>query len=392
MESQSKVDKLFVGRLKQLPVPEPVQKKWDKDIYMRLVQHVCSAVQSLPISKKREERLIEVTLCMAGKDETRLSSPWTRPQGDSVILHPLVWISCNDQPGREKISQDIQGLSYLDDFCSKFKLWHPHVSKKAPWPCAEMSDSSKDTEKPQIIRTIFEVEWDSESSTATGAPARFTVLTKQDSAVFCSTIGGTIVIDKQIYGLTSAHGLTNGYAQLSKGQNDQRGPGTDSDSLSDSGDESETSDEIKTGVGKKMPALMWQATFRAHDRHWAHLSNPKHVAYLGQGTSGSDYSLPESAPRTSDFALFVAALPRMQRNTYLDKQSLKHRHVEGHHLINDLKAGEVLIIAKNEESPLEGYLLDVRSSIIIRGTVIHTKKIQVHFAACKCCLGYHVHR
>jgi hypothetical protein len=212
--------------------------------------------------------------------------------------------------------------------------------------------------------------------TACGMVAKFTV---HDSSQSLSTIGGLILVDDSVFGLTTAHGIISCLAapkMSSDTDTEEDTSESDSDSESPTPVESSSSrnEPHAYGNASSKPARNIQITGRDV---WSPILLPNVISYKGRGTVSGDYALPMQSPSVSDFALvdlddkLVGALT----NTYRDPSTSIIEEISGSLCNNQLSAGEVLVITSS--NTIQGFLLDGIGSIILRGTTMRTRKIQI---------------
>jgi hypothetical protein len=58
--------KLYVGKMRDLPCPPPVESKWMGEIRLRLIKDLLLVLQILPRLMSSKETIIELELCMVG--------------------------------------------------------------------------------------------------------------------------------------------------------------------------------------------------------------------------------------------------------------------------------------------------------------------------------------
>jgi len=391
-----KVDKLYVGLLKELPPPILVQEKWDQEVLPDLERRLCQATSLLSKSMPDEEVITELVLCMAGKK--CLPAYVTLKPGaicpkDPVALNPTVWIYCGSQKCKKRVSKAIRNLAYLTHFLDRFGMDSPHASLHAPWPAVE----EQLPQSPRLTGNIDNVSFaiqdrTSSQKTICGARAKFTVETSNGIIERYSTIGGLIVVNNSLFAVTSAHAMMNcwreGHHSTSSGETESTSnvPSdavsdceTSSDSEFDSSTDSPYSSPARMTFMKR-PSLEAKWTYGAKRCTWTDSQLPKIMAYMSQGSTEGDYSFPDPAPSTSDFALVDLGSVVQLSNEYLNPDLNTVVTISDHVPTIELLSGDVWIIASCDNVPVKGYLLEADASIILRGTVMRTKKIQVAFA------------
>jgi len=389
-----KVRKLYVGLLRDLPPPVAVQEKWDLEVRPDLERHLCQATSLLSKSLRDEEVITEAVLCMAGKKCTPSSVllvPGATCPQQSVALKPTVWIYCGGRKCKKKVESVVRSLAYLDHFLDKFYMEPAYVSLHAPWPAAGESTLDGLHAQKQGHEISFSIQRPSlGQSNICGAKVKFIIQTSDGILERVSTFGGMIVVDNKVYGLTSAHAIVNHIIQNSFRGHAARieptsdGSNSDSEYEGSSDSESETSDESFYSLPRQMTHADRPTTESQHfqgraEGPWTKLSLPKIVAYMGNGTTSGDYFFPISSPKTSDFALIdLGTLPTLQ-NGFHDPDQGTIMDISHYIPTSNLSQGEVWIITSCSDQPFRGYLLNGSASLILRGTSLHTKKIQVAF-------------
>ena len=229
----------------------------------------------------------------------------------------------------------------------------------------------RDVEGRQLTLS-FAVQRRYDIPSACGIKTRFSV---HESGSSFSTIGGLVLVDNAVFGLTTAHGII-GCVAASK-----TAPSSDTDEdTSESGSDTEIQLPAKSSVPKNRHHVHSKdsriATQGTAQHEWSPVSVPSVVSYKGRGTLTGDYSLPTQSPPMSDFALIDpdAKFMSILKNIYRDPSTSSIQEIAGSLSNDQLSAGDVLIITSSNVTP--GYLLDGTASVILRGTAMRTKKIQ----------------
>jgi hypothetical protein len=372
-----------------------VQGEWEKDIRPMLEIHLCQATNMLPKSMRDEDLITEPVLCMAGKKcsptSVSLQSNATCPE-DPILLRPTVWIHCGSKKCKKKVLDAVRQLSYLNHFLGKLDMEPPHVSLHAPWPAAEEYLPPQPLLAENVDKVSFAVQ-DSTSSLRTiyGARARCTFRTSQGIVERYSTIGGLIVVENSLFAITTAHTIVNcsvdSHSSISiraTGSNPSSNTGSDSETSTDS--------EADASYGNlhPLPTAMTSARRSSVDLGephgttegtWKTSQLPGILAYMNRGTTNGDYSFPISAPSTSDFALVDPGSVLQLSNEYYNRDDNTIETISGHIPTSELLSGDVWIITSCGIAPRKGYLLAGDTSVILRGTIMRTKKIQVAVAS-----------
>lgn len=388
-----KIDKYYVGLLKEVRPPSPVQTKWDQEVRPDLERHLCRATSMLPKSMQDKEVITEPILCMAGKKRLPISIPLNAGvtySNDSVALYPTVWIHCGSKKCKKKVVEAIRLLSYLDRFLVTFDMDAPHASLYAPWPAAR----GDPPQSPRLMGRFEQVSFaiqdsTSDSGTICGARARFTFETSNGIVERYSTIGGLVVVGDSLFAMTTAHTIVNCWSKYSHsalsgqtGSTSNTSSDTDPDLVtsSESGDDASTdsSDSPSTRMASlNRPSIELEEVHETRDGMWMDAQPPKIIAYMDQGTTNGDYSFPIRAPRTSDFALIDPGSITTLSNEYYNPEHNTIVTISDHVSTGELLCGDVWIITSCGNAPLKGYMLEGDASMILRGTIMHTKKIQV---------------
>jgi hypothetical protein len=219
------------------------------------------------------------------------------------------------------------------------------------------------------------------------------VVCNHQSRTIDSTIGGIVVVDGRLCGLTTAHGIVNHILNHERGsrleeeqdeQEDEGEKGEDTEGSSEYESDDTSSGGSQYSVQEKTRLLAarserdgFQDNKKPQDS--IRLELPKVLRYLDRGTAVGDYSLTLRSPATNqaDFLLIdlEPAGPAAQRNV-MHKQG-GPLSIRDHVPAYDLVQGEVDIITGNNGYPVKGYLLRGDTSLILRGNLIRTRKIQV---------------
>ncbi|OCK81911.1 hypothetical protein K432DRAFT_424542, partial [Lepidopterella palustris CBS 459.81] len=391
-----KVDKLYVGLLRELPPPSPVQGKWDKEVQPDLERHVCQATSMLSKSMRDEEVITELVLCMAGKkcSPTSVSlGPGETCPKDPVALNPTVWICCGSKKCKKKVLEAIRNLTYLNSFLVKFCMEAPYASLQAPWPAAEERppQSPRLTEKFDNISFAIQ-DRTSGLKTICGARVRFTIETSNSIVERYSTIGGLIVVENSLFAITSAHAIVNCLLESSHSASSDETEST-SNVSSDAGSDCETSSDSGSDVSAdspyssparitstKRPSLEAEKVRETKEGMWTDSQLPEILAYMNRGTIKGDYIFPDPAPSSSDFALVDPRSVVQLSNEYYNPDYDTFATISDHIPTRELLSGDVWIIISCGNAPVKGYMLEGNASVILRGTVMRTKKIQVAVA------------
>jgi peptide-N4-(N-acetyl-beta-glucosaminyl)asparagine amidase len=340
-------------------------------------------------SLRDEEIITEAVLCMAGKKcspTSFLLAPGATCPKHPVALKPTVWIHCGSKKCKKKVLGTIRNLAYLNHFLDKFYMEPPYVSLHAPWPAGEEYHKDAPRSEAKTTKITFAIQHSaSDANTICGSLVRFTLKTPDGVFQHRSTMGGIIIAGNSLYGLTSAHAVVNQVLRSSNSQStnlletgDYTSSDEDSDYETSSDTESETSSSsLARSTFTGTPVAEISRTHEFKEGEWVECELPNIVAYMGRGTITGDYSFPNSAPEKSDFVLIdLASLP-IWSNAFYDPVTGMLTNISESIPKAELDQGEVWIVSDDPDNFVKGYLLEGNASVILRGTVMHTRKIQV---------------
>lgn len=222
-----------------------------------------------------------------------------------------------------------------------------------------------------------------------GARARFVIEALDQTFESYSTMGGFLFIDGSLFAMTSAHAMKNALRESSQNESgqDTKSPSdllsdTDSGCETSSDEGSEVSDDSLDSVRAPVTSVLksppkGKRVVDTKKGTWTTLPLPRVLAYMNNGTTNGDYSLPDPAPQTSDFALVNTEFATPRMNEYFDIDRDTSVTISDHTPTRELSSGYVWICS---DVPIRGYLLEGDASVILRGTIMRTKKIQVALA------------
>jgi hypothetical protein len=361
----------YIGLLKDIPPPQTVKEKWDSQMRDYLLDSICDVTKRLKLSDN--DLTIEVELYMTAKAETHNSfdsSSITIALPSTVVLEPTVWVFCSSRRCKRKVKEIIEDLPRLKQFMIQHQI-------KGPATCSGSPEINRETETTGQKTSLF-VEAPLEGAVP-GLKARFLITTENRIIERRSTIGGLIMIEDTLYAITTAHTLF----ELAEGDDKaEEGSsfGSDDDSVSKSGSDSESDPEDKSP--SELPAKRGP---RAHQHTsptadpgpgWIRVGLPRVLAYAGRGTTKGDCRNSIPAPPLSDFCLIPAFQLGLAINQI--RSSSGHQYRISDIVANEfLDEGPVSICNSVTCSPPTGYLLTGASSIIVKGTIMKTRKIQI---------------
>jgi hypothetical protein len=289
-----------------------------------------------------------------------------------------------------KVDDAVRKMPYLHHFIGRFHLNSPYSSLHAPWPAASQKViNGAFTSGDQRISVSVSRPSSGSTDTVCGWKLRFTVESDGKVATLDSTVGGLIVVNGALYGLTTAHGIINYILNsrrdmsLTESESEEEASDstdTESDDTSDSALDvayKHSTPASIIAIGVERSAHVVEDTFST----WTELELPKVLVYLDRGTTVGDYSLTSltTASNQADF-LLVNLEPinvSEQRNMIYNSEHAMFNPIDDHIRTHDLVHGEVHIITGNNGRSMRGQLLEGDASLILRGTIIRTRKIQV---------------
>jgi hypothetical protein len=213
---------LYVGKLRELPLPVDMESEWRDTMYLRLLGDLRCILQSLPSKRSRAKTIVEPELRLVGEPDA---------QTDLVELRPTVVIRCGCESYRTAIDDAVKDLGYLHAFSKGVVLVHRKAPKQASRPSSFASSSS--TSLPAGHNTeLVELARPSTAS-ACGISMRYTSCAGMTVRENLCIIGGLIKINNTVYGLTTGHSVAI--------MPDESISDTDSEAESDAETEIETS-------------------------------------------------------------------------------------------------------------------------------------------------------
>lgn len=388
-----------VGLLNDIPPPDPIKDEWENEIRDDFEHSLCAAIQHLKLAEKK--MITELVLCMAGKvcppDEVIRGYGNGLPP-NPVVLRPALWILCASRRCKWKIESMIDNFPDLKRFLDRYFMERPYVSRNAPWPATADQMS---TAAPYIYtgrESLSFVVQTPHSGAVPGIMTKFLVETGIGGVERTSTIGGLIMVNNYVYGLTTAHTIVNYFEEEhSDGEAtdsaDENGSTSESRSSTDSDSESSrtTSPPPKKRlrvssawsfetVGNEVqnsPAIGSTQFNETPQNEWMKVEAPMILAYKGKGTSNGDYLFSQEAPKNSDFALIDLSSFGEISNTFLNPDGSGVGQVSEFIPNALLGEGKVWVLSAPGGNLLQGHLLEGESSVIVGGTIMRTKKIQM---------------
>ncbi|CAN9254777.1 unnamed protein product [Alternaria alternata] len=323
------VEGLYIGLLSRHRPPTEV-REWFDDKHVREMLHT-----HVKRKNKSPDYLTAIILCMAGLLE-----------GTQVRLTPTIWISTGDTRSKSSIKNSISNATYLNKFLAKFQMREPHVTVSGPEILSGVRISSGVGVHTFAIRGA-----DNSLDSVCGTSARFTMQAASDGSTFqCySTIGGLILVDDDLFAITTAHAITK------HGIPDPRHVVMD-----------ETDD----------PLILRGS----HLREWVPSPFPNTFAYLGDAyVRGTKVDKP--VVDAADFALVEPqSFPKLG-NRYQVEGWSDFETVSGHTPTAELSSGDVTICTNDYRVPMKGYMVEGDAPIIVGGVMMLTRMIEVTMPA-----------
>jgi hypothetical protein len=378
-----KSGKWYIGLLEHLPPPTPIEQEWNK-IFSKLENHLRRTTAQLDQRIPIDKTITDPVLCMAGKRCTSTSAlqfldPGAVCPTNPVLLKPTVWIYCGGHRCKRRVENEINAqVPYLRWFLESCHMQEEQlrIALDAPRPAGETSSPHSSGPTVRVDNISFAVQHPLSADNIWPAKARFTVNSPNGRTEIYSTIGGAICVDNRMFGLTTAHAIVSYLDQTTDEaeSSDEESSVSDCDSKITSSSAFEGSNEgpyTSQANACSEPSPSDTEADEQAQSEWEKLDPPKVLAYVGRGTSTGDYSFPDLAPSTSDFALVDLQTYRNQiqpiASTILPRDALS--------------AGEVRIITTAANPSLRGYLLNGECSLVMRGAVMQTMKIQIESPA-----------
>ncbi|CAN9471992.1 unnamed protein product [Alternaria alternata] len=323
------VEGLYIGLLSRHQPPTKV-REWFDDKHVREMLHT-----HVKRKNKSPDYLTAIILCMAGLLE-----------GTQVRLTPTIWISTGDTRSKSSIKNSISNATYLNKFLTKFQMREPHVTVSGPEILSGLRISSGVGVHTFAIRGA-----DNSLDSVCGTSARFTMQAASDGSTFqCySTIGGLILVDDDLFAITTAHAITK------HGIPDPR--------------------HVVMDETDKSPILRG-----SHLREWVPSPFPNTFAYLGDAyVRGTKVDKP--VVDAADFALVEPqSFPKLG-NRYQVEGWSDFETVSGHTPTAGLSSGDVTICTNDYRVPMKGYMVEGDAPVIVGGVMMLTRMIEVTMPA-----------
>jgi hypothetical protein len=360
---------VFVGKQYELPPPERARHEWCYEVRPELIKNLRTVIDSLPPSFTRAETTVEPELCMSGR---------VLPGHQTVVLKPTVWIRCGSKACQKAVQRAVADLSHVKRFPINVTLHAPRPASAStvPFGLSWDLDVSRQDEADQILSVEHTEPTNGGSHdgvalilqdtlnvsvqpfagarrSACGLKVEFST---PSGACYTSTLGGLILLNHAVMGLTTAHAVYGDASHVERTLDVRREDGNErnGDHSSDRGTEFEA-DESEA----PLPASLFAAKF-------GNQCFPPVEATLGALARSNDYN--------ADFVLLKLHPEHSQyaRNAYVSSR--------GDEIIDrtsqDLTARVVHLVCSSE-SPTSGHLLDGDCTILDKEGHWITRKIQL---------------
>lgn len=149
--------------------------------------------------------MTEPVLCLAGRGR-KVDAITSRLFGKTEIhLRPTVWIHCGSSVCREYVRRTLDNLNFLRDFLGLLGPESLYIALNAPYP-ASGAISQPDLRPSTDLDDILLAIQSSVSTTFSGIKIKYTAVADLDAPEY-STLGGLIVVNGELFALTTAHAL-----------------------------------------------------------------------------------------------------------------------------------------------------------------------------------------
>jgi hypothetical protein len=324
-----------MGSLKDIQPPQAIQDHWDAGILDEIARRIAKAAQTSDLTD--DEVRAEPILCMLGSEYRPdcgllfSGKPWPKK---TVTLYPAVCMICSSEKWRKDVKNLCSLMDFLNRFLVKFGMTQPYVIVgDLARPAAASSSYLDNGHHSQDISFSHQT-----------FTARYTIHADD-------TIGGMSMVDEQLYGLTTAHGIVDVLVDM----------------------------EAKLRSGTPLASTSRRKKIAQHDavtsEPWQSHELPDILAFASRGTRTGDYSLPDHAGDSADFALVPADESKYYWNVCDNPRT-------GHFSIltnvvheDDLNDGEVWICHDSLRTPLGSTLLRGKGSVITMRHFMSTRKL-----------------
>jgi hypothetical protein len=360
---------VYVGKLMELPPPERLQEEWRLTIRPQLLQNLMMVIVSLPKALPREQTIIEPEFYMSG----------IHTQGHpAVSLRPTIWIRCGSDSCRKAVQKAAADLSRVNQYRVHVTLHAPRrssSSKQAPLGLARGTTSSS-TDMIDQISPVDPVQPGPTTSTDIDSVEIWVnslhgnhqsacgLLVKLSGPTGTSrhcTLGGLLMLNDTILGLTTAHGIYDSGHEVSESSRQTR------DYEAKRWGKHFLRSNNRSLVFPRVSATLWAMRFGKSQY---------------QSNSTTPWSTSRSVGACHDFAL-LKLQPQVDvsaRNAYLNSGS----YVDINTTSRDMSARAVKLVCSAEDVK-PGHLLDGEAVILDKVGYWETKKIQLEAPLSKSC-------
>jgi hypothetical protein len=367
---------VLVGKLYDLPPPEHLQKEWRQHIRAQLIRDLQTAVAALPPGLSRAEQTYEPELCMYGRFVR------VNPQ---IALRPTIWIRCGSKDCQAKIQDAVDHLSFLIGFPIYVTQHAPRPAGVAPRSIKltggtdllpdDESDSSQPDEinregyYPQKVgNSSLNIRVQSLLENHDSACGLQVHLQTPNGSSYICTLGGLILLNNTIFGLTTAHAIWDSGLYT---EEDTENPSSASKHQI-FGPKYRLGDDLTTDNSSGQDGLARSSLA------------VKHTSWIPAALRAASYGC-SNLSNTTIVAGEPSHFGAENRDFALLQIDLDHKHLAGNvyngskwvnRVSEDLKARDVELICSSHEV-ISGHLLDGESFLIDRGGCWETRKIQL---------------
>jgi hypothetical protein len=206
---------IYVGKLKELPPPAQLREEWRSIIRPELIKNLRMVIGSLPKNLSVPETRVEPELCMSGVV--------TRGQ-PMVSLRPTIWLRCGSEQCRRAVQRTVADLSHVQRFNVHVTLQAPRLSssdRQVPFGISRATAPSSEHAVDQILpvepaqpaitanRNIegLTIQVESLRGNQRSACGLRVQLSAPDGTTQTCTLGGMLMLDEIMVGLTTAHAI-----------------------------------------------------------------------------------------------------------------------------------------------------------------------------------------
>lgn len=348
---------VYVGKLKDLPPPERLREEWRMMIKPELVKNLRMVIASLPEALSVPETRIEPEFYMSG----------ISIRGRHMVsLNPTIWLRCGSERCRKDVQRAVADLSHVLQHRVHVTLQPPRLSssdiqaplslsRKIGSSSSDMADQilSVEPTQPEFTKSInlesLIIRVGSLQENNRSACGLQILLFDSDGTKRTCTLGGILMLNDTVLGLTTAHGLHDFEGTISESSHggikheDGRRSGAEAD----------------TTYASLVPATVWAAHFGKY-LYASGVATAK-LIYSGDATC-QDFALLKLHPEQTEQA----------RNAY----HTAHGHENVDMTSGDMSARVVQLVCSATDVR-SGYLLDGDCVFLDKAGYWETRKIQL---------------